>query len=220
SCSDSAAGSAARARSDRARGAAPTMEAPSGRRHEAPCNRRRPFSAPRSGAPRESSTSVPARQLPSRRRSAALTQFPLLSSGFSCAPPPKLRYCSGSAATGFQLLLASSMARRSTTSLAMTVREHDAALGGLIRANPLAILVVDAHDRVQMVNPAFEALFGFREAELVGHPIEAFIVPRDRTAEAAGLSRRGFEGRSARSVTQRRRKDGSLVDIDLTVVPL
>jgi len=112
------------------------------------------------------------------------------------------------------------MARQSGTSLAMTVREHDAALGGLIRANPLAILVVDAHDRVQMVNPAFEALFGFREAELVGHPIETFIVPRDRTAEAAGLSRRGFDGQSARSITARRRKDGSLVDIDLTVVPL
>src|SRR5215831_16665517 len=112
------------------------------------------------------------------------------------------------------------MPRQPSTSLALTVREHDAALGGLIRANPLAILVVDARDRVQMVNPAFEALFGFREAELVGHPIEAFIVPRERTAEAAGLSRRGFEGRSARSITQRRRKDGTIVDIDLTVVPL
>jgi PAS domain S-box-containing protein len=112
------------------------------------------------------------------------------------------------------------MPKQSTTSLAVTVREHDAALGGLIRANPLAILVVDAHDRVQMVNPAFEALFGYRESELVGLPIEAFIVPTERTAEAAGLSQRGFEGKSTRSVTQRRRKDGSMVDIDLTVVPL
>jgi PAS domain S-box-containing protein len=82
------------------------------------------------------------------------------------------------------------MPKQSGTSLAVTVREHDAALGGLIRTNPLAILVVDAHDRVQMVNPAFEALFGFREAELVGHPIERFIVPSDRTAEAAILSQR------------------------------
>jgi PAS domain S-box-containing protein len=112
------------------------------------------------------------------------------------------------------------MPKQSGTSLAVTVREHDAALGGLIRTNPLAILVVDANDRVQMVNPAFEALFGFREAELVGHPIERFIVPSDRTAEAAILSQRGFEGQSARSLTQRRRKDGSIVDIDLTVVPL
>jgi PAS domain S-box-containing protein len=112
------------------------------------------------------------------------------------------------------------MPKPSMTSLSLTVREHDAALGGLIRANPLAILVVDAHDRVQMVNPAFEALFGFREAELVGHPIERFIVPSDRTAEAADLSQRGFDGQTARSLTQRRRKDGSIVDIDLTVVPL
>src|SRR5215468_7365511 len=112
------------------------------------------------------------------------------------------------------------MPRQENTSLGLTIREHDAALGGLIRANPLAILVVDAHDRVQMVNPAFEALFGFQEAELVGQPIQAFIVPRDRAVEAAGLSQRGFDGQSARSVTQRRRKDGSVVDIDLTVVPL
>ena len=112
------------------------------------------------------------------------------------------------------------MPRQANTSLGLTIREHDAALGGLIRTNPLAILVVDAHDRVQMVNPAFEALFGFQEAELVGHPIQAFIVPRDRAVEAASLSQRGFDGQSARSVTQRRRKDGSVVDIDLTVVPL
>jgi PAS domain S-box-containing protein len=112
------------------------------------------------------------------------------------------------------------MAAPANRALADTVREHDAALGGLIRANPLAILVVDADDRVQMVNPAFEALFGYREAELVGHPIDAFIVPRERATEAAALSQSGFEGRTDRSITQRRRKDGSLVDVELTVVPL
>ena len=112
------------------------------------------------------------------------------------------------------------MATPADRALADTVREHDAALGGLIRANPLAILVVDSDDRVQMVNPAFEQLFGYGEAELVGQPIDAFIVPRQRATEAAALSRSGFEGRTARSSTQRRRKDGSLVDVELTVVPL
>ena len=112
------------------------------------------------------------------------------------------------------------MANHTDRAIAGTVREHDAALGGLIRANPLAILVVDADDCVQIVNPAFEALFGYTEAELVGRPIGAFIVPTDRMAEAAGLSRSGFEGRTARSMTQRRRKDGAIVDVELTVVPL
>src|SRR5262245_32750456 len=112
------------------------------------------------------------------------------------------------------------MAKQTDRAIAGTVREHDAALGGLIRANPLAILVVDADDCVQMVNPAFEALFGYRETELVGQPIQVFIVPDTLVDEAAGLSRSGFEGRTARSVTQRRRKDGTLVDVELTVVPL
>jgi PAS domain S-box-containing protein len=112
------------------------------------------------------------------------------------------------------------MAKQTDRAIAGIVREHDAALGGLIRANPLAILVVDADDCVQMVNPAFEALFGYRETELVGQPIESFIVPIGLVDEAAGLSRSGFEGRTARSVTQRRRKDGTLVDVELTVVPL
>jgi two-component system, sensor histidine kinase and response regulator len=112
------------------------------------------------------------------------------------------------------------MAKQTDRAIAGTVREHDAALGGLIRANPLAILVVDADDCVQMVNPAFETLFGYRETELVGQPIRVFIVPDTLVDEAAGLSRSGFEGRTARSITQRRRKDGTLVDVELTVVPL
>src|SRR5580765_606333 len=112
------------------------------------------------------------------------------------------------------------MAKQTDRAIAGTVREHDAALGGLIRSNPLAILVVDADDCVQLANPAFEALFGYREAELVGQPIAAFIVPKALIDEAAGLSRSGFEGRTARSVTQRRRKDGTLIDVELTVVPL
>jgi two-component system, sensor histidine kinase and response regulator len=100
------------------------------------------------------------------------------------------------------------------------VREHDARLGGLIRANPLAILVVDATNRAEMCNAAFESLFGYREAEIAGTAIESLIVPPERTNEAAELSRCARDGQSSQSVTQRRRKDGTLVDVELTIVPL
>ena len=112
------------------------------------------------------------------------------------------------------------MQQRSPAPFAAAIREHDVRLGGLIRANPLALLVVDTEDRVQMCNPAFEQLFGYREADIIGELIDPLIVPPESTAEAARLSRRGFEGETARSATQRRRKDGSLVDVELTVVPL
>ncbi len=104
--------------------------------------------------------------------------------------------------------------------IAAAVREHDSLLGGLIRANPNAILVVDLKDRVEMCNPAFERLFGYREADIMGEDIDRLIVPPELTSEAAGLSRCGFEGKTARAVTRRRTKDGSLVDVEVTIVPL
>jgi PAS domain S-box-containing protein len=111
------------------------------------------------------------------------------------------------------------MGNQPDRALAATVLEHDALLGGLIRGNPLAILVLDATDRVQLVNPAFENLFGYRNTEVTGKLIRALIVPADLTAESDALSRQGFEGHTARAVTRRQRKDGSLVDVEVTVVP-
>ncbi len=111
------------------------------------------------------------------------------------------------------------MAKPPEQALAATVREHDVLLGGLIRGNPLAILVLDSTDSVQMINAAFETLFGYREAEIVGQQIRSLIVPESLAAESDDLSQQGFTGRTARAVTQRRRKDGTLVDVEVTVVP-
>src|SRR5471030_53528 len=103
------------------------------------------------------------------------------------------------------------MAKPPERALAATVREHDALLGGLIRGNPLAILVLDATDRVEMVNPAFEDLFGYREAEVVGQLIRSLIVPDELARESDSLSQKGFEGHTTSAITRRRRKDRSLV---------
>ena len=111
------------------------------------------------------------------------------------------------------------MANPPDRALAATIREHDALLGGLIQGNPLAILVLDATDRVEMINPAFEALFGYRNAEVVGKLIRSLIVPDELASESDGLSQRGFAGRTASALTRRRRKNGSLVDVEVTVVP-
>jgi PAS domain S-box-containing protein len=104
--------------------------------------------------------------------------------------------------------------------IAPAVREHDTRLGGLIRGNPLAILVLDANDRVEMCNAAFEAMYGYCEVDIVGMDIEPLIIPPERARDAADLSRRAFEGQSARLVTERRRKDGSLIHVEVTIVPL
>jgi PAS domain S-box-containing protein len=112
------------------------------------------------------------------------------------------------------------MREQHAAGIAATVREHDVHLGGLIQVNPLAVVVIDAHDLVQMCNPAFEKMFGYREADIIGRPINPLIVPAENTREAETLSRLGFAGQTADSVTRRRRKDGSIIDVELTVVPL
>ncbi len=112
------------------------------------------------------------------------------------------------------------MGERHAADIAATVREHDVHLGGLIQVNPLAILVIDAHDLVQMCNPAFERMFGYRESDMIGRPIGTLIVPDENRQEAEALSRLGFAGQTSDSVTRRRRKDGTLIDVELTVVPL
>ena len=45
-------------------------------------------------------------------------------------------------------------------------------------------------------------------------------MPAENRHEAEALSRLGFAGQTADSVTRRRRKDGSIIDVELTVVPL
>ena len=112
------------------------------------------------------------------------------------------------------------MREQHAADIAATVREHDVHLGGLIQVNPLAVVVIDAHDLVQMCNPAFERMFGYREADIIGQPINPLIVPAENRQEAEALSRLGFAGQTADSVTRRRRKDGSIIDVELTVVPL
>ena len=90
---------------------------------------------------------------------------------------------------------------------------------GLIRNNPLAIAVLDAEQRVQLINPAFETMFGYREAEVAGQQIHALLVPDEIRDESDRISRQALGGQIDRATTHRRRKDGTLVDVEVTFVP-
>jgi PAS domain S-box-containing protein len=69
-------------------------------------------------------------------------------------------------------------------------------------------------------NPAAERLFGFTAAEAVGKGID-LIVPRDRLAEVRDILRRIGQGeRIEHYETMRVRKDGSPVDVSLSIAPI
>src|SRR5881396_2403228 len=89
---------------------------------------------------------------------------------------------------------------RSTQEVA---RQH-AYLDALIASTPVAIAVLDDQRVVRSVNPAFEALFGYSAAEVVGAGIDRLIVPEALRSESGDLEARARAGEIVRVEVERR----------------
>ena len=93
-------------------------------------------------------------------------------------------------------------------------------LNTLIETNPLGTVVLDKDERVEMSNSAFEELFLFSRQELHGKSLHELIVPGELAEESMRFTRECLERRRVQVVSRRRRKDGTLVDVDVYGVPL
>ena len=101
----------------------------------------------------------------------------------------------------------------------VTLRETSESLRALIQASPLAIIELDTEENVKTWNPAAALMFGWTESELLGRPYP--LVPDDRMSEYRRLADRYARGQPmAAFESQRQRKDGTLVDVVLSVAPL
>ena len=102
-----------------------------------------------------------------------------------------------------------------------SLEERTAYLNALVENSPVAIVVVDSDTRVQVCNPAFESLFQYRREEIGGAELNDLIAPPELLQEATRISSQvEKEGQHVHFTTRRRRKDGSLVDVELYGVPL
>ena len=89
----------------------------------------------------------------------------------------------------------------------------------VVESAPLALCGFDESALVCVWNPACEALFGWTKAEVLGQ--EAKFIPDDRVDEFVGNGARVFGGEVIRGFeTQRLRKDGTLVDVSISVAPI
>jgi two-component system sporulation sensor kinase A len=98
-------------------------------------------------------------------------------------------------------------------------KETKLRLDSMIEHAPDAICILDLQHRVTQVNPAYVKAFGFSEGELLGErppilPEELYMETQELFLQAArGKQIAGFE-------TQRRHKDGRLLDVNLTISPV
>jgi two-component system, cell cycle sensor histidine kinase and response regulator CckA len=98
--------------------------------------------------------------------------------------------------------------------------ERNTYLHALTQNNPLGIVTVDADRRVQMCNPAFERLFGYPLSEIRGRALDSLTAPTGQREEMVRLIERAGAGEIVRVTAKRRRRNGSLVNVQILGVPL
>jgi len=90
----------------------------------------------------------------------------------------------------------------------------------LVSNSPVAIVTLDVHHNVVSCNPAFEKMYGYQEADVVGRNLDDFITTETTRTEAVGYTEQALASRPVQVISQRRRKDGSLVDVEVLGVPV
>jgi PAS domain S-box-containing protein len=90
----------------------------------------------------------------------------------------------------------------------------------LVSNSPVAIVVLDRDHHIISCNPAFETLFGYAPREAVGRDLDDLISTEATRAEAVGYTQHVLEQGPVHGMGRRRRRDGSLVDVEILGVPV
>jgi PAS domain S-box-containing protein len=93
-------------------------------------------------------------------------------------------------------------------------------LAAIVDSSDDAILTVDLRGTITSWNKGAERLFQYTSEEAVGRPI-TMLIPADRQDDEPAILKRVSRGeRVEHYETLRQRKDGSLIEISLTVSPI
>jgi PAS domain S-box-containing protein len=95
------------------------------------------------------------------------------------------------------------------------LEEQKTFLNSLIDNCPVAIVALSVDGAVKMCNPAFESLFGYRQQDIAGRLIVDVLSPAESRPEMESVGNSLRQGTPIHLTTQRRRSDGSLVDVEV-----
>lgn len=100
-----------------------------------------------------------------------------------------------------------------------SLREAMKTLRALVDSSPAAITGIDTQGNVTIWNRAAERIFGWTAEEVLGKPLPT--LPPDRVEEHLRFRKRALAGESTSGVdTRRLRKDGRLLDVQVSVAPI
>jgi two-component system, cell cycle sensor histidine kinase and response regulator CckA len=132
----------------------------------------------------------------------------------------RLRDGPGFSSEDAQLLEAFAASAATAVAIAHTVTTDMERLAAVVRSSTDAIITTDEHGVITSWNPGAEEIYGYTAAEMVGQPGSAtslLVVPEERRGETE-IVPRVLRGENVKShETSRIRKDGSRVEVSLSV---
>src|SRR5450755_506691 len=90
----------------------------------------------------------------------------------------------------------------------------------MFQASPDGLSIADCDHKVLWANETFVRMFGYSGAEVVGQSLERLVVPEERLAESQWVTDALAKGQRITLETQRRKHDGSLLDVSVSCAPL
>ncbi|MGI9167064.1 MAG: PAS domain S-box protein [Pyrinomonadaceae bacterium] len=125
-----------------------------------------------------------------------------------------------------QAAIALSNARLFELELAELIRARDASeharrrLAAIVESSNDAIISKDLDGIINSWNQGAQRVFGYTAEEMIGQPV-TMLIPQDRTDEESTILKRLRAGqRIEHFETVRMRKDGSLINVSLTISPV
>ena len=90
----------------------------------------------------------------------------------------------------------------------------------MFQASPDGLTIADTDHRVLWANETFVRMFDYQAADVVGQPLENLVVPPERLAESRWVTESLAKHERITLETQRRKKDGTLLDVSVSCAPL
>jgi len=100
------------------------------------------------------------------------------------------------------------------------LQQRIAFLNTLITNNPLAIAVGGPNGNLELVNPAFEKLFGYSSEEATGSRVDRLLYPPGFSGEEMDERLKNVKKGFIHETAKRKKKNGALVDVEVHAVPL
>ncbi len=91
---------------------------------------------------------------------------------------------------------------------------------GVFQNSPVAIVTLDLNGHIVACNPAFEQLFGYGQAQVLGKKVDDLITPDDERDKAQEFNRRVKNGEIIHCVGRRKTASGDQIDVEIFNVPV